>query len=124
MRSHSGFSPVAPLWLLGPPVGTIVFLWATRASPVTSTGVLYAFLLLLFPWASFLSWRKQNLGGLPVFAMVGFVYWWWFAVGMFWLERTLGFGLGHHIIHTESVDAAMFLALAGLSPFGTGRQAD
>jgi hypothetical protein len=120
MRSHSGFSPVAPLWLLGPPVGTIVFLWATRASPVTSTGVLYAFLLLLFPWASFLSWRKQNLGGLPVFAMVGFVYWWWFAVGMFWLERTLGFGLGHHIIHTESVDAAMFLALVGVLCMGVG----
>jgi hypothetical protein len=120
MRSHSGFSPEAPLWLLGPPVGTILFLWVTRTSPVTTVGVLYAFLLLLFPWASFLSWRRQNRGGLPVFAMLGFVYWWWFAVGLFWLERTLGFGLGRRIIHAESADAAILLALVGVGCMGVG----
>jgi hypothetical protein len=115
MRSHSGVSPGAPLWLLGPPVGTIVFLWVTRTSPVTTVGVLYAFLLLLFPWASFLSWRQQNRGGLPVFAMVGFVYWWWFAIGMFWLDRA-----GRRIIDTESVDDAMWLALVGVVCMGVG----
>jgi hypothetical protein len=116
MRSHSGVSAEAPLWLLGPPVGTIVFLWVTRTSPVTTVGVFYAFLLLLLPWASFLSWRQQNRGGLPVFAMVGFVYWWWFAIGMFWLERTHG----RRIIDTESVDGAMWLALVGVVCMGVG----
>jgi len=120
MRSNSGFLPEAPLWLLGPPAGTIVILWVTRTSPVTTLGVLYAFLLLLLPWASFLSWRQQNRRGLPVFAMLGFVYWWWFAVGMFWLERTLGFGFGRRIIHSESVDAALLLALVGVACMGVG----
>ena len=85
---------------------------------MTTVGVLYAFLLLLFPWASFLSWRQQNRGGLPVFAMVGFVYWWWFAIGMFWLERTLW--VGRRIIDTESVDGAMWLALVGVVCMGVG----
>jgi hypothetical protein len=120
MRSHSRVSPESPLWLLGPPVGTIVFLWVTRTSPVTAVGVLYAFLLLLVPWASFLSWRQQNRGGLPVFAMLGFVYWWWFAVGMFWLERTLGLGFGRRITNTESVDDAILLALVGVGCMGLG----
>jgi oligosaccharide repeat unit polymerase len=120
MRSHSRVSPESPLWLLGPPVGTIVFLLVTRTSPVTAVGVLYAFLLLLVPWASFLSWRQQNRGGLPVFAMLGFVYWWWFAVGMFWLERTPGLGFGRRIINTESVDDAILLALVGVVCMGVG----
>jgi hypothetical protein len=123
MRSHSRVSPESPLWLLGPPVGTIVFLWVTRTSPVTTVGLLYAFLLLLVPWASFLRWRQQNRGGLPVFAMLGFVYWWWFAVGMFWLDRIFGFGSGRRIIHTESVDAAILLALVGVGCMGVGMRA-
>jgi hypothetical protein len=119
MRSHSRVSPEAPLWLLGPPGGTIVFLWVTRTGPVTTVGLLCAFLLLLVPWASFLRWRQQNRGGLPVFAMLGFVYWWWFAVGMFWLQRTLALGFGR-IVHTESVDDAMLLALVGVGCLGLG----
>jgi hypothetical protein len=118
MRSHSRVSAEAPLCLLGPPVGTIVFLWVTRASPVTTVGVLYAFLLLLFPWVSFLSWRQQKRGGLPVFAMLGFVYWWWFAIGMFWLERT--HSLRRRIIDTENVDGAILLALVGVVCMGVG----
>ena len=115
MRSHSAISPGAPLLLFGPPMGTILFLWVTRTSPVTTLGVLYAFLLLLFPWGSFLSWRQQNRGGLPVFAMVGLVYWWWFAVGMFWLNRT-----GRRIVDTESIDDAISMALVGVLCLGIG----
>src|ERR1700730_8110555 len=118
MRSHSRVSAEAPLRLLGLPLGTIVFLWVTRTSPVTTVGVLCAFLLLLFPWASFLSWRRQNRGGLPVFAMVGFVYWWWFAIGMFWLERT--HRVGRRIFDAEGVDGALWLALVGVVCIGVG----
>jgi hypothetical protein len=120
MRSHARISAESPLWLLGPPAGTIVFLWLTRTSPVTTVGLLYAFLLLLVPWASFLRWRQQNRGGLPVFAMLGFVYWWWFAVGMFWLERTPGLGFGRRVINSESVDDAILLALVGVGCMGVG----
>jgi hypothetical protein len=118
MRSHAGVLQETPLWLFGPPLGTIVFLWVTRTNPVTTAGVLYAFLLLLFPWGSFFLWRQQNRGDLPVFAMVGFVYWWWFAIGMFWSGGTLW--VGHRIIHTESVDGAMWLALVGVVCMGMG----
>jgi hypothetical protein len=118
MRSLSRVSAEAPLWLLGPPVGAILILWVTRTSPVTTVGVLYAFLLLLFPWTSLLSWWQQNRGGLPIFAILGFVYWWWFTIGMFWLERTHWVGRG--IIETESVDGAMCLALVGVVCMGVG----
>jgi hypothetical protein len=48
--------------------------------------------------------------------MVGFVYWWWFAIGMFWLERTHG----RRVIDTETVDGAMLLALVGVVCMGVG----
>jgi hypothetical protein len=50
--------------------------------------------------------------------MVGFVYWWWFAIGMFWLERT--YSLGRRLIDTENVDGAMCLALVGVVCIGVG----
>jgi hypothetical protein len=50
--------------------------------------------------------------------MVGFVYWWWFAIGMFWLERTYSFG--RRLIDTENVDGAMCLALVGVVCIGVG----
>ena len=55
----------------------------------------------------------------PVFALVGFAYWWYFAIGMFWLERTIyvkTFGE----VPTDSTDAAILLAVVGVLCIGAG----
>ena len=118
MPSHPEAGSLTPWSLLLPPVVITAVLWLTRVSPVTNEEVLYSFLLLLLPWVSFLVWRKQNRASLPVFAMVGFVYWWYFAIGLFWLERALR--LGHGIVAVENVTGALWLALVGVVCLGAG----
>jgi hypothetical protein len=119
MRSHSEGSSPTPLSLLLPPLGVMALLWVTRAYPVTPQAGLYAFLMFLVPWSSFLVWRQQNRGGLPIFALVGFAYWWYFAIGLFWLDRTI-FSRGYSVVEVNDVDGAMRLALVGVACVGLG----
>jgi len=95
--------------------GTIVFLWVTRTSPGDSRRSLYAFPTVTIPLGIISLSGTTEPGRSPSLAMVGFVYWWWFAIGMFWLERT-----GRRIMDTESVDGAMWLALVGVVCMGVG----
>lgn len=119
MPSHPGVSSLTPWTLLLPPAAVTALLWLTRASEITPTGVLCAFLLFLFPWGSFLAWRQGKKEGLPTFAMLGFVYWLFFAIGLFWLGRELS---GNHIIllDPEIINEAVWLALVGVLCMGLG----
>lgn len=118
MRAYDARSSAKPAWLLTPPFVAIVFLWITRTNDVTTIGALYSFSLLLVPWTSFLLWRQDGRGGLPVFAMLGFTYWWWFVPSLFWLDRTLW--VGRRAFNTASVDEAVLLALVGVISLGLG----
>src|SRR5260370_26583189 len=112
MPSHRGVSSLTPWSLLLPPVAVTAFLWLTRVREVTPEAVLYAFLLFLIPWCSFLIWRQRQRNGLPVFTLVGLAYWWYFAIGLFWLDRELR--LGHGVVAVEEVTGAVWLALVGV----------
>ena len=118
MRSTSGVISLSPVSLLVPPLCVTAIMWLTSPIAVTTYEVLCALFLLLLPWVSFLVWRQQEVRGLPVFAMVGFAYWWYFAIGLFWLERVLWVGRGY--IAPESVTGAMWLALVGVLCIGLG----
>ncbi len=109
---------LTPWSLLLPPVGVTGVLWLTRLSEVTPEGVLYAFVLFLIPWCAFLIWGQQKRG-IPVFAMVGLVYWWFFAVGMFWLDRVMYVGR-FGVVEAQATDDAMLLAVVGVSCLGAG----
>lgn len=116
--SRGGAVSSVPMWLLLGPVLVTAFLWATRVNEVTGAGVLYAFLLLLIPWVSFMGWQRQGRWGLPVFALVGSVYWVWFAIGYFWLERTPRIYYGS--IDSQTIEQALWLAVVGVVCLGLG----
>jgi hypothetical protein len=106
--------PFTPLLALALALGVTALLWVTRAGPVTIEAASCAFVLLLLPCYSFLQRNSEKRGGLPVFAIIAFVYWWYFAIGLFWLDRTML--TGHGIIGTDekAVTRAMWLALIGV----------
>jgi hypothetical protein len=118
MSSQPVVSSLTPWSLLLPPVGVTAFLWVTRVSEVTPEAVLYAFFLLLIPWCSFLIWRQRRRRGIPVFALVALAYWWFFAIGLFWLDRELRLGRG--VVAVEEVTGAVWLALVGVVCIGAG----
>lgn len=113
MRRYSRVSAPNPLAYILPPVCVTALLWGTRINPVSETTVAYSFLLFLLPWSSFLRWRHEKRGGLPVFAMVGLMYWLYFAVAAFWADRTDTVGR-MRLITEESVTAALWLAVVGV----------
>jgi hypothetical protein len=118
MPSPQGLASQTPWELLLPPVAVTGFLWLTRKNEVPPEAVLYAFFLLLIPWYSFLIWRQKQSVGLPVFAMIGLAYWWWFAIGLFWLDRELKLNRG--VVAVDNVTGAVWLALVGVLCFGAG----
>jgi hypothetical protein len=119
MPSQRLESSLTPWALLLPPAAVTAFLWVTRASDVTTLGVLDAFLLFLIPWVSLLIWRQNRSGGLPIFALVGFVYWWFFTIALFWLDQVVSMGR-FGIVVAQSTDAAMLLAIVGVLSIGAG----
>jgi hypothetical protein len=115
MPSRPELSSLTPWsWLL-PPIGVTAVLWMTRVTEVTAEQVLCAVLLLVLPWGSFLIRRRQKRRGLPVFALVGAAYWWYFAIGLFWLERELRIGRASvQAFQVDDVTGAMWLAFVGV----------
>jgi len=104
---------LTPWGLLLPPTGVILLLWLTRVSEVSPEDILYAFLLFLVPWTSFQIWEAKNQGGLPIFALVGFAYWWYFAIGLFWLDRVVFVGRYGNVT-AGSVTETMRMALVAI----------
>jgi O-antigen polysaccharide polymerase Wzy len=80
---------INPVSLLVPPAIVTTVLWLTSVNPVTLTAGLSAHVMLQIVWSSYLFWDKGKRGGLPVLSMVGAVYWTYFALALFWGERTL-----------------------------------
>jgi len=47
-----------------------------------------AFVLLQIPWLAYLNWKRRADEKIPVFALISFLYWVYFALALFWGART------------------------------------
>lgn len=121
MQRSSKTLTLTPLVASGLALGITALLWITRGGPVAIEAASCAFMLLLLPCYAFLRWKEEKRGGLPVFAIIGFVYWWYFAIGLFWLDRTL---MQNDPSTTgadqNGVTRALWLALVGVVCMGAG----
>ena len=107
---------IPPAWLLVPPVAATGFLWAMSSHELETSAVVYAFLLLIIPWGSYLYWQQGRRDRLPLFAMVSGAYWVNFALGLFWGQRTFTAALASaSFTPTESaITDATWMALVGV----------
>ncbi len=119
-RSRPRTFSLTPFSLFLPALAVTAILWATRASPVTGEQALCSFLLFLFPWGSFLAWKQRKRGGLPVFAIVGLTYWWYFTPAMFWTDRLMQFGRGSVPATEDLITGTLRLTLVGVLCMWTG----
>jgi hypothetical protein len=74
--------------LILPVIGTS-FLWFTKANDVSLTQLSIALALLIIPSASYNHWRRTEGERIPLFAILSFMYWLYYAVGLFWVEPTI-----------------------------------
>jgi hypothetical protein len=107
---------ISPILLMMPPVVATAVLRATSANPIETAAVVYAFLLLLMPWGSYLCWRQGRREDLPIFAMIAGAYWVYFALPLFWGERTFTVATKFAAItpSESSVTDATWMALVGV----------
>src|SRR5258708_6145962 len=112
------------VWLYGVPTATIAVLYAIRLGDVSLTQVVLAWLLFLLPWRSYVRWREGGREELPIFAMLGFMFWVTYGLPVF-LEEHVLFLLykPEHHVPDEAITYAVLMPLVGVSFLWLGMKA-
>ena len=110
------------LVVLGVPLATTLLLYLARINEVSLLQFLIAFTLLLLPWQAYMNWRRGGREALPIFAMLAFMYWLYYAVPLFLEDHvfsTIYESVGHEL--TEStITLALLMALTGVCALWLG----
>ena len=73
--------------LVVPPLAATFLLWLARLNEVTLFEFLGAAALLAFAWMSYYQWRRAGERYLPLFSIVSFMFWVYYALALFWGTR-------------------------------------
>src|SRR6266436_6253279 len=100
--------------LLSVPTIITLALWATSSFEITLVEILVAFALLYIPWSAFIQWKSRGQSQLPVFSMVAFMYWLYYAVPVFWGDRRFSDifdSFGHEIGYEQIIKSELMVLL-------------
>ena len=102
-------------YLLPPIVISILFYYLTKHD-VSILQFVLSVVLLIVPWSYYLKWKQQREPGLPIFAIISFMYWIYYALSLFWGARTVSGddNLGEMNVPNEMITAALELAVLGV----------
>lgn len=107
---------------IGVPLIATSLLYVVRLNEVSRLQFLIAFVLLVLPWRDYLRWRRGGLPALPVFAMLAFMYWLYFAVPLFLEDHvfsTIYEPVGHEL-GSDTITLALLMALIGVASLWLG----
>jgi len=110
------------LWVLGVPFVATSLLYLGRLNEVSLAQLLIAFVLLLLPWQAYVTWRRGGIPAVPVFAMLGFMYWLYYAVPLFLDDHvfsTVYERVGHELAQGD-ITLALLMALIGVCSLWLG----
>lgn len=102
--------------LIGLPLATMSALWVTRSNDVSLVQLSWAIALLGLPWHAYLDWRSRGRPELPLFAMISFMYFLYYAVPMFWGDLVVisDFAPRGQQVSDDGVTEALALACGGV----------
>jgi len=104
------------------PVLITALLYMARLNDVSVTQLILAFILLFIPWHTYVMWRRGGRQSLPVFAMLSFMYWLYYAVPIFLEDHVLSSvtdPMGHELA-SQSITLALFMCLLGVCALRLG----
>jgi hypothetical protein len=114
----SGTSPV--LLYTGVPLIVTAVLWATSVTDITPLQIVAAFILCWIPWAAYRGWSRGTREGIPLFFLVGAMYWVAYAVPLFWLRHDITLITGGHHLSEDAITKSLYLAVLGVAALGVG----
>jgi len=80
-----------------------------------------AFALLCIPWVAYQRWRLGAREEVPLFPLIGFAYWVFFALPLFWGDRNaLGSLMVRRILSDEAITSAVLMSLLGVLAIWSG----
>ena len=100
------------LVLAVPPVAATFVLWLSRLNEITLFEFAGAAGLLAAAWIPYYQWKKAGERYLPIFPMLSFMYWVYYALALFWGNRR-GYTAHGEVPH-GAIEQAMLLALVGV----------
>src|SRR5438309_1526623 len=80
---------LSPFPFVVPPVLITIIMWLTSANPLTPVGVASSYLMLQLIWGSYTLWKQQTTSSLPIFSIIGAMYWIYFVMPLFWGGRVI-----------------------------------
>jgi hypothetical protein len=110
------------LLVVGVPLATTSVLYLARLNEVSPVQLLMAFVLMFLPWQAYISWRRGGREGLPIFAMLAFMYWLYYAVPLFLEDHifsTIDEPVGHELTQS-TITLALLMALIGVCSLWLG----
>jgi hypothetical protein len=108
-----------PLMLVVPPLAVTFLMWSIRLNELTLFEFLAAAGLLGAAWAPYYRWKLAGERYLPLFAMLSFMFWVYYALPLFWGDRR-GYATRGEFSH-ESIEKAMLLAVIGVACLWIGK---
>ena len=106
--------PVLARIFLPPLLGTI-FLWLTGPNDISLLQWLAALILLCMSWGSYCKWRARKQSDAPLFAMISFVFWLYYAFPLFWGDRlAVAMWASGETISDSAVTQAMLMVILGV----------
>src|SRR5438132_6831214 len=104
------------------PLAVNALLWMTSINEITPLAGLAATVLFCLPYFSFLHWQRQSNNRVPLFAIVGGVYWLYYAPSLFWGDRYVKSHLLTGGIDEQAITQAMGIVVVGLLTLWLGSQ--
>jgi hypothetical protein len=118
VANNSRTSPA--LLYTGVPLIITAALWATSINDVTPAQIIAAFILCWIPWAAYREWNRGMRETIPLFFLVGAMYWIAYAVPLFWLRHEINLITGGHQLSEHAITQALYLAVLGVAALGAG----
>jgi hypothetical protein len=104
----------------GVPLIITAVLWATSLYDANLLQVIAAFILCWIPWAAYQEWVRGTRDRIPLFALLGVVYWLAYAVPLFWLGHDIGLITGRHQLSEDAITESLYLTVLGVAALGVG----
>jgi hypothetical protein len=106
-----------------PPLGLSVALYYLSLNEISVLQFVLAVILLFIPWTYYLKWKERLEIGLPIFAIISFMYWIYYALSLFLGPRTIsGIASGDLDVVDSTITTALEMAVVAMVALYAGRR--
>src|SRR5580700_5746099 len=95
-------------------------LWATSFYDVTLPQVIAAFTLCWIPWAAYQEWVRGPREKIPLFVLIGVMYWIAYAPPLFWTKHQIDQIVIMHQLSESAITQSLYLVILGVAALGSG----